>query len=64
MHAFKGYRFEGLAFLVLWAAFIAGVVIFDQEARRLHAWAFFVLMAVVAGLCIAGEYFFYRLHSK
>ena len=56
MHLYRGYRFEGLAVLVIWAAFLVLVFIFENAARQLLPWAFILLMALVVGLCVAGEY--------
>jgi hypothetical protein len=64
MHLYHGYRFEGLSFLIFWAALFVGVFVFEEEARRLHAWAFFFLMFVVTVLSIAGEYILYRFHVR
>ncbi len=63
MHLYRGYRFEGLPVLVIWAAFLVLVFIFEVEARRLLPWAFILLMALVITLCVAGEYILYRINA-
>ncbi len=62
MHFYHGYRFEGLAVLVIWLAFLVLVFIFEEAARSLLPWAFMLLMALVVGLCVAGEYLLYKLN--
>lgn len=64
MNRNHGYRFEGLSVLIFWAALFVGVFVFEEEARRLHAWAFLLLMFVVTALSIAGEYVLYRVHAR
>lgn len=64
MHIHHGYRFEGLIALIVWAAFFALVLIFDEETRRLKPWAFLVLMALIIGASVIGENILYRLHSR
>jgi cell division protein FtsW (lipid II flippase) len=63
MHLYRGYRFEGLAVLVIWTAFLVLVFLFEEEARRLLPWAFILLMGLVIALCVAGEYILYRINS-
>jgi membrane protein YdbS with pleckstrin-like domain len=64
MSIYHGYRFEGLSVLVIWTAFLILVFIFDEPARRLLPWAFVILMGLVVGLCVAGEYVLYRIHAR
>ncbi len=54
MHLYRGYRFEGLAVLVIWVAFLVLVFVFEESARQLLPWAFMLLMAIVVALCVAG----------
>ncbi len=61
MHLYRGYRFEGLAVLVIWVAFLVLVYVFEESARQLLPWAFMLLMAIVVALCVAGEYILYRI---
>ncbi len=63
MHLYRGYRFEGLAVLVIWTAFLVLVFIFEDGARQLLPWAFILLMVIVIGLCVAGEYILYRIST-
>ncbi len=64
MHLYHGYRFEGLPVLIIWAAFLVLVFIFDEGARQLLPWAFVLLMALAIGLCVAGEYILYRINAR
>lgn len=63
MHLYRGYRFEGLAVLVIWVTFLVLVFIFEEATRSLLPWAFMLLMAIVVALCVAGEYLLYRLNA-
>ena len=63
MHIYRGYRFEGLPVLIIWTAFFVLALMFEEEARKLHAWAFLLLMALVTGLCVASGYILYRIHA-
>jgi len=64
MNVHHGYRYEGLAVLIIWAVFIALAVVFEDAARRLLPWAFLLLMIAVTGLSIAGEVMLYRQHVR
>ena len=61
---YHGYPYEGVPTLIIWIVFFVGVLIFEEAARQILAWAFLMLMAIVTAASVVCEYLLYRLQDQ